>query len=92
MQNIIQYEEGWGEQDQTLEPILPKPYKIKPMFFVDIGHTTVAKANNLPDALDLLKNYPEGTLRHWEPTQKEYAEQLAKNKELSLHNWGIMTN
>lgn len=86
------YEETYGVQAAWIETHEAKPYKIKPMFFVDIEHTTVAKADNLPDILELLKNYPEGVLRHWEPTQKEYAEQLKANKELALHNWGIMAN
>jgi len=91
MQNI-QYEESYGVQSQWVDTHKEKPVKIKPMFFIDVGHNTVAKADNLPDALDLLEGYPSGTLRAWAPSQEEYAQQRATNKELALNNWGIMSH
>ena len=87
----VPYEETHGSQAGWLDTVEEKPYKIKPAFFIDEEGGTVARADTLEAILELKENYPDGVIRYWEPSQEEYANELAANRELRMNNLGIMT-
>lgn len=90
MTQTIQYEENYGVQSPWIDTHEAKPFTINTTFFIDIDNNTVAKASTLIDAKELLKNYPDGEIRCWSPTQEEYEAELLESKRLNLNNFGII--
>jgi len=90
MKHEQQYKENYGIQSRWMDTHEAKPYKIKKKYFIDVNQQTVARGDSMKDIKDLLKYYPQGEIRVYNPTQEEYIFELALNKELVLNNWGII--
>jgi hypothetical protein len=91
MAYTIPYEEDYGIQANWPDTYEAKPYKIKPTYFVDVDGETIGKCFALIDAKEMLSHFPGGEIRIWNPTQEEYAEQLADARDLRMSNFGIMS-